>query len=128
MTADVMTGAHGETIRLDIHEVVQRLNNHLSATLVAALANSRDAKSPYRWAKAGSEGTTPRDDAQDRLRTAHRLWVALADAESEHTARAWSIGTNPVPGEQSPVMALREGRVREVALAAQAFLDGTWSA
>lgn len=125
MTADVMLEAHDGTVRLDIHEVVRRLNNHLGATLVALLAGSRDSKAPYRW--ASPDGPVPRDDTQDRLRVAHRLWVAIADAEDEHTARAWFIGINPVLDETSPVMALREGRTRDVALAARAFLTGTWT-
>lgn len=126
MSADVMTGAHSDTTRLDIHEVVRRMNNHLGATLVAALAGSRDSKAPYRWAKA--DGPTPRDAVQDRIRVAHRIWTALSDAEGEHTARTWFIGSNPILDEESPVMALRDGRVREVAQAASAFLSGAWSA
>ncbi|MFC5997601.1 hypothetical protein ACFP6A_02495 [Quadrisphaera sp. GCM10027208] len=126
MSVDVMLGAHADTTRLDIHEVVRRMNNHLGATVVAALAGSRDPKAPYRWAKP--DGPVPRDDAQDRLRVAHRVWTALADAESEHTARNWFVGTNPLLDERSPVMALRDGLVREVAQAATAFLTGTWTA
>ena len=120
-----MAAAHHATTRLDIHEIVQRLNTRLGATLVAALAGSRDSKAPYRWAKP--EGPTPRPNAEDRLRVAHRIWVALAAEEDEHTVRAWFIGTNPVLGETSPVMALRDGKVLEVLKAAEAFRDGTWA-
>lgn len=109
---------------MDIHEVVRRMNSHVGATLVAALAGSRDSKLPYRWAKSA----TPNDQAEARIRMAHRVWSLLSDAESDHVARAWFIGANPLLGEVSPVMALREDKLREVSLAAQAFVEDSWGA
>jgi len=124
MTTDITATAYYETIRLDIHEVVRRLNSHLGATMVAALAGSRDSKLPYKWAKS----TVPNAEAQERLRFAHRIWKIVADAESDHVARTWFRGTNPVLGEISPVIAIREGRFAEVAGAADSFVSGNWSA
>lgn len=124
MTVDIAAAAHAETMRLDIHEVVRRLNSHMGATMVAALSGSRDSKLPYKWAKS----TVPNAEAQERLRFAHRIWKILADAESDHVARAWFRGTNPVLGEVSPVIAIREGRFAEVAGAADSFVSGNWSA
>lgn len=124
MPVNSMAEAHAETTRLDIHEVVRRLNSHLGATVVAALAGSRDSKLPYRWAK----DTTPNAKAEERIRTAHRVWTLIADAESDHVARTWFVGSNPILDETPPVMALREDRIRDVARAAEAFINGTWSA
>lgn len=124
MTVDIAAAAHAETMRLDIHEVVRRLNSHMGATMVAALAGSRDSKLPYKWAKS----TVPNAEAQQRLRFAHRIWKILADAESDHVARTWLRGTNPVLGEVSPVIAIREGRFAAVAGAADSFVSGNWSA
>jgi len=115
-----------DTTRLDIHELTRRLNNHLGATAVAILAGSRDSKLPYRWAK--DSGPVPNDSAQNRLRTAHRVWGMIADAESDHTARAWFVGLNPLLNEVSPLMALREDKLKDVIDAAKAFLAGTWTA
>jgi len=115
-----------ETTRLDIHELTRRLNNHLGATAVAILAGSRDAKLPYRWAK--ESGPIPNESSQNRLRTAHRVWGMIADAESDHTARTWFVGLNPLLNEISPLMALRDDRLKEVIDAAKAFVDGTWTA
>lgn len=124
MTIDSAAMAYNETIRLEIHEVVRRLNTHLGATMVAALAGSRDSKLPYKWAKT----TVPNDTAEQRIRLAHRLWRMISDAEPHHIARAWLRGANPVLGEVSPVMAIREGRFAEVVAAANAFIEGAWSA
>lgn len=124
MTVDIATAAHAETMRLDIHEVARRLNSHVGATMVAALSGSRDSKLPYKWAK----NTVPNAEAQERLRFAHRIWKILADAESDHVARTWFRGTNPVLGEVSPVIAIREGKFAEVAGAADSFVSGNWSA
>jgi hypothetical protein len=124
MPNDVIAEAHAGTMKLGLREVVERLNRHLGATLVATLAGVKDPKLPYRWAREGSGD--PNQQAANRLRAAHRVWVTIADAESDHVARAWFVGENPYLGEQAPVLALREGRIRETLLAAQAFLGGTW--
>lgn len=124
MSIDTVVEAHANTTRMDDHEVARRLINHLGATAVAALSGSKDAKAPYRWAKNGN----PSAGASERLRAAHRVWQMLADGENEHTARAWFVGGNPLLGEQSPLLALREGKCTEVIKAATAFLEGTWSA
>lgn len=37
--------------------------------------------------------------------------------------RAWFMGMNPQLGDESPIEALREGRVRDVMAAARAFVN-----
>lgn len=112
---------HGETARLDIHELVRRLNSHLGPLLVASLAGSKDSKLPYKWAKL--DGPTPGPAFQKRLQAAHRVWKSLADAENEAIARAWFIGGNPFLQEDTPITALREDRHKEVFQALTAFLE-----
>jgi len=116
-------GAHEETVRIDIHEMVRRLLNHLGPTSVALLAGAKDRKIAHGWARA--DGPTPRDEAQQRLQMATRIWVLISAAEGEHVARAWFIGSNPRLGERSPLIALREGSLVEAKDAAMAFVDGT---
>jgi hypothetical protein len=123
---EAVVSGHQETIRMDVHELVRRLNSHLGATLVAALAGVRDSKLPYRWAKP--DGPTPNGEAEARLQMAHRVWLLLADAESDHVARSWFIGANPLLDEVPPYMALRAGEGHSVMRAAEAFIDGSWSA
>jgi hypothetical protein len=124
MATELLAKAHAITIRMDIREVIRQLNGHLGATLVATLAGVSDRKLPYRWAKP--DGPIPGDEAQQRLLTAHRIWLALAKNEADHAVRAWFIGANPVLDETPPVMALRAGETRDVLKAADAFIDGTW--
>ncbi|TXC99037.1 hypothetical protein [Streptomyces sp. ISID311] len=124
MVNDLVTEAHAITTAMDIHELVARLNSHLGATAVAALANVRDSKLPYRWAKA--DGPTPNAQARERLQAAHRAWLVLADAESDHVARSWFLGANPLLDEEAPILVLRSGRIREVLQASEAFAKGTW--
>lgn len=112
---------HSETARLDIHELVRRLNNHLGPLLVAALAGSKDKKLPHKWAKP--DGPTPGPAFQKRLQLAHRVWISIADAETEAIARAWFIGGNPFLGENTPITAIREDRHKEVLQALTAFLE-----
>lgn len=124
MATDVIVGAYEETIRLDVHQLVQRLNSHLGATLVAVLAGVRDSKLPYRWAKP--DGPVPGAAAQERLQAAHRAWLSLADADSDTVARAWFVGANPLLGEKAPVEVLREGDTRAVLDAMKSFIEGAW--
>jgi hypothetical protein len=126
MVNKVLADAHAATIRMNIHEVANQLVGHLGATLVATLAGVSDRKLPYRWAKP--DGPMPGDEAQQRLQAAHRIWLVLANSESEHVVRAWFIGANPVLDEIPPVMALRAGELRKALKAAEAFVNGTWHA
>jgi hypothetical protein len=124
MANDVVLNAHATTLRTNIHDIVRQLNGHLGATLVATLAGVNDRKLPYRWARP--DGPMPGDEAQQRLQTAHRIWLALTKSDSDHVARAWFIGANPLLDEVAPVMALRSGDVRETLKACQAFQEGAW--
>ena len=121
MSIDIVNSIYGETARLDIHEVVRRLNAHLGATLVAALTGSKDSKQPHRWAK--SDGPVPGPDFERRLRLAHRAWRQIADAENDHLARAWFIGGNPWLDEDAPLTGIREDRDSDVMNAVAALLE-----
>ncbi|QIS17137.1 hypothetical protein [Nocardia terpenica] len=115
--------SHVETARLPHPELARQLVQHLGPTLVALIANVRDRKLPHKWAQA--DGPRPRDAALVRLQVAHRCWSMLATAEGSDTARSWFIGANPRLGEESPALAIREGRYPEVVAAAVAFVDGS---
>jgi len=124
MPTDLIVEAYTSTTKMSLREIVERLNRHLGATLVATLANVNDRKLPYRWAREG--GSTPGAEATRRLTAAHRIWLQLADAESDDVARAWFVGENPFLDEQAPVLTLREGKTKETLQAAQSFVGGTW--
>lgn len=117
--------AHTRTIKLDVREITRRLNGSLGGTLVASLAGSKDAKLPYRWAKA--DGPAPKNEAMRRLQFAYEQWTRLAEAEGEHVARAWFIGANPWLEYDTPVTAIREDRFKDAGKAAQAVLDDSFS-
>lgn len=106
---------------MDVHQVARALTDALGPTLVAVLAGVRDSKLPHKWAKP--DGPEPRDSSQRRLRTAYRVWESLVDKHNRYIARAWFIGLNPLLDETPPVVALGEGRDREVIEAARAFIS-----
>lgn len=113
-------GLHRSTNRIDEHEIVRQLNDALGATLVAALAGAKSRQQPNEWAKR----SMPRPEAWNRLQFAHQVWTALRDEEGRDVARRWFIGGNPLLGERTPIMAIREDHHAEVRRAAQAFIDG----
>lgn len=59
-------------------------------------------------------GPVPGTDFRRRLLLAHGAWQHVADAESDHLARAWFIGANPNLNEDTPHPAIREDRAREI--------------
>lgn len=113
--------AHARTARLGIREIVRRLNASLGATLVAALAGSKDRKISYKWAQ--QDGPTPNASAVKRLQFAYAQWILVSDAEGEHVARMWFIGANPWLDHDSPIDAIRADKYRETASAAAAMVD-----
>lgn len=120
---------HGDAftsaIRLDIRETTRRLNAALGGTLVSALAGSKDSKASHKWAK--ETGPAPRSESVKRLAFAYEQWQKIAEAEGEHVARVWFIGANPWLEYDTPVNAIREDRLKEVAAAARALVDDTFS-
>lgn len=122
MSISIDIGAsHAGTARLGIREIVRQLNSALGATLVAALAGSRDPKISYKWAR--TDGPEPKPDAQARLLLAHRAWMAVSAVEGEHVARLWFIGSNPWLGETSPIEAISALRAKEVMDAAASMTE-----
>ena len=117
--------AYRRAIALDVREVTRRLNASLGGTLVSALAGSSDTKTSHKWAK--STGPSPRPETVKRLYFAYEQWQKVSEAEGEHTARVWFIGANPWLEYDTPVNAIREGRLPEVATAAQALVDDSFS-
>ncbi|MBP2216013.1 hypothetical protein [Arthrobacter sp. CAN_C5] len=62
---DIIAAGHAETARLDVREMVRRLNGNLGTLLVATLTGSKDSKLPYKWAKP--DGAVPGPAFQKRL-------------------------------------------------------------
>lgn len=118
------TGFAG-TARLGIREVVRQLNAALGATLVAALAGSKDPRISYKWAR--ENGPEPKPAAVQRLLLAHRAWIAVSTNEGEHVARLWFIGANPWLDEVSPIEAIANMESRKVMDAALAMIDDSFN-
>jgi hypothetical protein len=110
---------------LNYREITRRLIATLGPTLVAALSGSKDRTAPHEWAAV--DGSEPAPEALPRLACAYETWRKVAEAEGEQVARLWFIGANPWLGESTPVTAIREDRLKEVADAAQAMADDSYS-
>lgn len=115
-----MAAQFNATARMDIHQIAAALVRGLGPTLVAAMTGTKDRKLPSKWAKP--DGPTPSARFARRLQLGHRVWSALVGDETEHVARQWFIGGNPLLGEQTPLTAIREDRGAEVIGAVEAFL------
>jgi len=58
----------------------------------------------------------------------YQVLQLLLTVDSPHVARAWLIGMNPQLDDEAPADVIREGRLREALVAAQAFVSGADSA
>lgn len=121
MVVKTITDGHVDTTRMETYEIARELTDALGPTLVAVLAGVRDRKLPSKWAKEG--GPVPRPESLRKLQTAHRVWRFIKSHDNEWVAKAWFIGLNPLLDEKPPVVALNEGRDREVVEAARAFVE-----
>lgn len=113
-----------DTSRAALREIVRRLNAALGQTLVAALAGSQDATASHGWAKW--DGPCPSEGQVERLMFAYEQWQKVADAEGMQVARAWFVGANPWLQNDSPINAIRMGRLRDVSSAARALIDDSF--
>lgn len=118
---EISQEAHRTTIESTMADIVSFLQEVLGQKLVAYIANVADPKAVSRWA---SGERSPRGGSEDRLRGAYQVFQMLQTEESAHTIRAWFIGLNPQLDDESPAFALRDGRTRDVLVAAKSYLAG----
>lgn len=111
-------------LSIELRECTRRLNARLGPTLVSALAGSRGPQHARAWV-AGS--ATPGPATERRLRAAYSAWCSVSEAEGEAVARTWFTGANPWLGNESPVYALRQGRLAAVARAADAVVEDSFA-
>lgn len=104
------------------NEIVRVLQQLLTRQLTAHIAGIKDGKSVTRW--ASGETKEVRNDSEQHLRAAYECVVLLSSLGAESIAKAWFIGQNPFIDDISPAQALNEGKIKEVRLAARAFLGG----
>ena len=113
--------AHRQVTESSIQQITQYLEEVLGRKLVATLAGVKDPKAVARWA---SGERTPRAGTEERLRVAYQIFRLLVAVEAAHTVRAWFIGLNPQLHDESPILAIYEGRFQEVMVAAKAYIAG----
>jgi hypothetical protein len=119
---DPATDTHRSAVASSIADVAAFLQDALGQKLVAFMVGVEDPKTVGRWA---SNKRLPKDvEVERRLRDAHQIFRLLLTMESPYTVRAWFVGLNPQLDDESPATAIREGRTRDVLVAAKAFLAG----
>jgi hypothetical protein len=117
--------AHERAIRTPFPALVDELRTLLGSRLVAYLGGVKETRAVHEWAE---DARRPGTATEQRLRTALRVAVPIAEADGEAVAQAWFQGLNPQLDDRSPARLLREGDLDEVGplviAAARAFLVG----
>ncbi|MBM2812700.1 MAG: hypothetical protein HW416_3459 [Chloroflexi bacterium] len=116
---------YGRVTKMSVPSVAQELEELLGAKLVAYIAGVTEARAVRKWGRGERE---PRPVVLDRLRTALRVALMIAETDGPGVAQAWFQGLNPQLDDRSPARLLREGDVGqvgpEVLGAARSFVAG----
>jgi hypothetical protein len=110
--------SHAGAVGAALPNVVRELETILGQRLTAVIAGVADAKAVGKWARGES---TPRADAEQRLRDAYYVTTLLLQMEAPSTVRAWFSGMNPELDDRAPALMLSEDPAR-VLQAARTFL------
>jgi hypothetical protein len=120
---EASTDAHRATVESSVADIAAFLQDALGQKLVAFMVGVEDPKTIGRWASEKSRA--PQDpEVERKLRDAYQVFRLLLAKESPYTVRAWFVGLNPQLDDESPATAIRDGRTRDVLVAARAFLAG----
>lgn len=109
---------------VELRECTRRLNGRLGPSLASAVARSTGPEHARAWV---TKSAVPGSSAARRLRAAYSAWCTVSEAEGEALARMWFTGANPWLDDDSPVNALRLGRLDAVRRAATAIEDGSFA-
>ena len=105
-------------VRRGVGELVEALG----PAYVAAIAGARTKEHAAEWTAPG--GPLPGPAQARRLRTGHQAWVRVTGARGADAARAWILRPNPLLAGDSPLVAIKRDRVRDLTPAVEAFLAG----
>lgn len=126
MASQTRIDLHSETMRLDIHVLVQRLLDNVGPAVIQGMTATKDRTMPSRWAKP--DGPTPQITTQQRLRLGYQVWRTIESAEGPDVALAFLLGANPLLSDDLPLNAVHDLRHADVLGAAQAFVDDVYAA
>jgi hypothetical protein len=118
-TDQALRAAHRKSTETSTSDIAAFLIETLGVSLTAYMCGA-DVKTVHRW----KEGVKPREAGERRLRAIYQAFQLLHSRDSEHTVRAWFMGLNPQLDDTSPAQAVRDDRLREVNVAARAFILG----
>ncbi|MGI8686144.1 MAG: XRE family transcriptional regulator [Acidimicrobiales bacterium] len=112
--------AHRVSVQWDLDHIAKYLQDQLGQKLVGHIAKA-DPKTVGHWARGEQR---PRAETEKRIRMAFQVFHLLLGEDDAHTVRAWFIGINPQLDDQAPADAIREDRLGDVWVAAQAYIAG----
>jgi hypothetical protein len=113
--------AHKAAVQASPQELATTLQEVLSRSLTAYIANVQDGKTVTRWTKGEVDNFRDRETEQ-RMRTAYEIIALLRESERPQTMRARFIHINHRLDDTMPAEAIREGKLQDALSAAQAFL------
>lgn len=119
-TIDTVQEAHRRSTQTTIEDIVRFLSDTLGRALTAHIADVAP-RTVTRWVDGRS---SPRAEAELRLRVAYHVFLVLQKEDSPHTVRAWFIGLNPQLGDMAPAEALHQNKLKKTLAAARSFALG----
>jgi len=112
--------AHGDALKTDPQDLSRELTRVFGRELVGLMVG-KDARTVLRW----NNGETAPAAPQERvLRDVYQIYLLLSAVEGDQTIRAWFMGMNPQLDESAPSEIVASGQIRDVMVAARAFVAG----
>ena len=100
-----------EAIRLAFPELVSKLQDLLTARLVAYIGSVGETRAVRQWAEGSRK---PQGDVARRLRETYALALCISREEDIEATQAWFQGLNPLLDDAAPARLLREGDLDKV--------------
>ena len=114
--ARIVRDAHAHAVELGISDIAAALQTQVGQALLGVIVNKTE-RTLTRWTKAA---VRPPHASEQLLRDTFQVFELLTSAD---VARAWFMGMNPQLDDEFPAEALSTGRVRDVMVAARAFIN-----
>ncbi|HEY5258801.1 MAG TPA: hypothetical protein VIJ12_10550 [Candidatus Baltobacteraceae bacterium] len=100
--------AHDHAMSADMRDIVRELVDLLGATSVAVIGGVAETRAVAQW-MTGREPQRPHV-----LRFALQIASMIASSADRERARAWFSGSNPMLGDESPILMLRNRPLHEI--------------
>jgi hypothetical protein len=102
----------------DVRSLISQMADGLGPELIGAMCGLEGSAPLKTWMIQPPDG-----EIEAKLRTGHKVFKVLREAEGVDIARAWLMGMNPLLADANPLFEIGAGHGDTVLLAAWSYLE-----